>query len=93
MLVFMIKGLLSSFKYPYAQFPTQAVTNAELFEPFWESVSRLERLGFKVMGLCCDGFNGLAANRRFFALNSFEPSLPYKVINPFSDGCSSQRLL
>ena len=82
MLVFMVKGLLCSFKYPYAQFPTQSVSSDELFEPFWECVSRLERLGFKVMGLCCDG---LAANRRLFSLNSDDHQLPYKVLNPFSE--------
>ena len=46
---------------------------------FWECVSWLEQLGFKVMGLCC---NGLAVNRRLFSLNS-DYQLPYKVVNPF----------
>ena len=80
MLVFMVRGLFSSLKYPYAQFPSHSLSCDELFHPFWESVSRLERLGFKVMGLCCDG---LAANRRFFSLHSNE-SNSYKVVNPYA---------
>lgn len=80
MLVFMVKGLFSSLKYPYAQFPSHSLSSDELFHPFWESVARLERLGFKVMGLCCDG---LAANRRFFSLHSNEPNC-YKVDNPYA---------
>ena len=81
MLVFMVKGLFSKLKYPYAQFPTHSIKSDELFDPFWESVCRLERLGFKVMGLCCDG---LAANRRFFSLHS-DNTTPYKVTNPYTE--------
>lgn len=41
MLVFMVRGLFSKLKY---QFPTHSVKSDELFDPFWESVCRLERL-------------------------------------------------
>lgn len=80
MLVFMVKGLFSSLKYPYAQFPSHSPSSDELFHPFWESVSRLKQLGFKVMGLCCDG---LAANCWFFSLHSNEPNC-YKVVTPYA---------
>ena len=48
MMTFMVRGLFSSLQYPYAQFPCSNLTGDQLFEPFWEAVSRLERLGFKV---------------------------------------------
>ena len=80
MLVFMVRGLFSHLAYPYAQFPCHTLSADELFHPFWEAVSRLERLGLRVMGLCCDG---LAANRRFLSINSDETQA-YKVINPYA---------
>ena len=72
MLVFMVRGLFSTLQFPYAQFPYCALSGDQLFEPFWERVSRLERIGFKVIGLSCDG---LAANRRFFRLHKVNPSV------------------
>ena len=81
MLVFMVRGLFSRLEYPYVQFPCHTLSSDEVFDPFWEAVSRLERLGLKVMGLCCDG---LAANRRFFSLHS-DKAKPYKVVNPYAE--------
>ena len=51
-MTFMVRGLFSSLQYPYAQFPCSNLTGDQLFEPFWEAVSRLERLGFKVCHEC-----------------------------------------
>ena len=79
MLVFMVRGLFSKLQFPYAQFPCSSLAADDMFDPFWEAVSRLERLGFKVMGLSCDG---LAANCRLFSLHS---DASYKVVNPFTD--------
>ena len=45
MMVIMIRGLL---RYPYAHFPCTTITGDLLFQPFWECVFRLERMGFKV---------------------------------------------
>ena len=54
-----------------------------MFDPMWESVYRLERLGLKVLGVCCDG---LAANRRLFNLHSRGSKEPvYKVLNPHAE--------
>lgn len=39
----------------------------QMFDPMWEAVCRLERLGLKVLGVCCDG---LAANRSLFNLHN-----------------------
>ena len=80
MLVFMVRGLFSHLEYPYEQLPCHTLSADELFDPFWEAVSRFERLGLRVMGLCCDG---LAAKRRFLSINSDETQ-PYKVINPYA---------
>lgn len=55
-----------------------------MYDPLWEAVERLERCGFRVMALICDG---LAANRRLFRLHDpkASPKNTYKVINPYSD--------
>ena len=49
MMVFMVQGLLSSLSFAYAQFPCHKVTGMLLFNPFWEAIFRLERLGLKVL--------------------------------------------
>lgn len=48
MMVFMVQGLLSPLSFPYVQFPCHKVTGQLLFDPFWEAIKRLERLGLKV---------------------------------------------
>ena len=51
MVLFYVRGLFTSFHFPYAQFTCYTVTEEVLFEPFWECVSRLERSGLKVLGV------------------------------------------
>ena len=48
MLVIMVRGLFTKLQFPYAQFPCASVSGDLLFDPFWEAVSRIERLGLKV---------------------------------------------
>ena len=48
MMTFMVRGLFTSLKFPYAQFPCASISGELLFDPFWEAVYRLERCGFKV---------------------------------------------
>lgn len=67
MLVLMVRGLFSSLQFPYVQFPCCELSGDQMYVPFWEAVGRLERCGFRVMALVCDG---LAANRRLFRLHS-----------------------
>lgn len=55
MLMLMVRGLCSSLEYPYAQFPTRAVTADSLFPIVWESVQCLESSGFRVIAFTCDG--------------------------------------
>ena len=41
MLVFMVCGILSALKYPYAQFPCMSVTADQLYSLVWGGVRRL----------------------------------------------------
>ena len=45
---FMVKGLFSPLRHPYVHFLCSAVTGDLLFQPFWEAIYRLERMGLKV---------------------------------------------
>ena len=47
-MVFMVQGIFTNLKFPYAQFPVATLTGDLLFDPFWEAISQLERLGLKV---------------------------------------------
>ena len=89
MLVFMVRGLFSRLEYPYVQFPCHTLSSDELLNPFWEAVSRLERLGLKVMGLCCDG---LAANRQVF-FTSFRQGKGLQSSQPLCGGESQSVFL
>ena len=51
----MVRGLFYRLNYPYAQFACNDVTGGLLFDPVWKACSRLEKLGFCVLGLTCDG--------------------------------------
>ena len=50
MMVFMVRGLFTRLRFPYAQFPCRSVTGELLYDPFWEAVLRLERMELKVWG-------------------------------------------
>ena len=65
MLVFMVRGLFQKLNYPYAQFACANLSADLLFDPVWEAISRLERLGFKVLAITCDG---ASANRHLWKL-------------------------
>jgi hypothetical protein len=43
LLVLMVRGLFSSFQFPYAQYPCESLKGEQLFNIFWEGVERLER--------------------------------------------------
>ena len=84
MLVLMVRGLFYKLNYPYVQFACSSISGDLMFDPVWEAVSRLERLGFRVLGLTCDGGS---PNRRLWKLHSEKEELIYKVPNLFaSDG-------
>ena len=82
MLVFMVRGLLCKFNYPYVQFASNDICGNQMFDPMWEAVARLEKLGFCVLGLTCDG---ASPNRRLWKLHSSSNELVYKVPNVFAN--------
>lgn len=49
MMVFMVRGLFTRLRFPYAQFACTTVTGDLLYHPFWQTVFRLERMQLKVM--------------------------------------------
>lgn len=83
MLVIMVRGLFCHLNYPYAQFGCSNITGDQLFDPVWQAIGRLERLGFYVLALTCDG---ASPNRRFWKLHSQakKGEMVYKVPNPFA---------
>ena len=83
MLVLMVRGLFNSLEFPYVQFPCNEISGDQLYDPFWETVRRLELCGFSVLALIC---NGLAANRRLFRLHNPQALFVdvYKVPNLYS---------
>ena len=83
MLVLMVRGLFSKLEFAYAQFPCNELSGDQMYEPLLDAVARLERCGFRVMALVCDG---LAANRRLFRLHLQDApaSLAYKVPNTYA---------
>ena len=81
MLVIMVRGLFSKVEFPYVQFPCVELSGDQMYEPLWNAVGRLERCGFRVLALVCDG---LAANRRLFRLHNPMATEVYKVANPFA---------
>jgi len=54
-LVLMVRGIFQKLNYPYAQFACNNLSGDLIFGPVWEAISRLERLGFCVLGITCDG--------------------------------------
>ena len=81
MMVFMVKGLLHKFEYPYAQFACGSMSGDLIFDPIWEAIARLERIGFFVLALCCDG---ASSNRKLWKLHSKGKELVYRVPNVFA---------
>ena len=82
MLVLMVRGLFFKLNYPYAQFACDSLGGDLLFDPIWEAISRLERLGFRVLALTS---NGVSPNRRLWKLHSDDKDQTiYKVPNVFA---------
>ena len=81
MLVLMVRGLFRNLNFPYAQFACTDLTGDLLVDPIWEAITRLERQGFKVMGIICDG---ASVNRRFWKIHAKNDKNLYKIPNIFS---------
>jgi hypothetical protein len=82
MLVFFVRGLFNHLEFPYAQFACKSLSGDLLFNPFWEAVYRLERMGLKVIAATADG---ASPNRKFFRLHTqSSKDHEYKTLNPFA---------
>lgn len=83
MLVCMVRGIFSSLKFPYAQFPASSTKGGDLFPLFRQVISRLTRLGIHVLAATCDGASD---NRRLFSLHNCgdKKNLVYKTTNVYS---------
>ena len=81
MLVLMVRGIFQKLNYPYAQFACNNLSGDLMFDPVWEAISRLERMGFRVLGITCDG---ASPNRRLWKLHSSKNEMVYKVPNVFA---------
>ena len=80
--MFMVRGLFNSLKFPYAAFPAKTISADQLLPLYMEAIFRLERCGFRVVGITLDGYS---ANRRLMNLLSESTSsspVKYKMKNP-----------
>ena len=81
MLVMMVRGLFYKLNYPYTQFGCANLSGDQLFDLVWQAILRLERLGFCVLALTCDG---ASPNRRLWKLHSQTDEMIYKVPNQYA---------
>ena len=80
MLVFMFKGLFNNVSLPYAQFPVCSVKGGDIFPLFWQTVGRLQRIGYVILGATCDG---CSSNRLFSLHRNSKNELVHKAVNVF----------
>ena len=81
MVVFMVRGLFTSLKFTYTQFPTASAKGDDLFLLLWKAILRLTRLGLQVLGVTCDGAK---SNRKMFKMHGLTNGVPYKTKNYYS---------
>lgn len=81
LLVFMVRGAVTHFVFPYALYPTASPRGCDLFPLFWNVIERLTRNSFHVLAVTCDG---AACNRSLFRLHSMKRGTVYKTLNVFS---------
>ena len=80
MIVLMIRGLFQKLNFPYAQFAVSKLSGDLLMDPVWEAIFRLEKIGFRVLAITCDG---ASTNRRFWKLHSND-TFVNKIQNVYS---------
>ena len=81
MLMFMVRGLFTNLKFPYAQFPANSTKGANIFPLVRQAIKHLSRLGLHVITVTCDGASD---NRRMFSMFNDKATLSYKTVNVFS---------
>ena len=85
MLVFMVRGLFTSLKFPYVQFPAASTKGGDIFPLVRQAIKHLTCLGLHVMTITCDGASD---NRRMFAMFNDKSALSYKTNNVYSEDSS-----
>uniref|UniRef100_A0A1X7TYC1 Transposable element P transposase-like RNase H domain-containing protein n=1 Tax=Amphimedon queenslandica TaxID=400682 RepID=A0A1X7TYC1_AMPQE len=81
MMVLMVKELFTHFRFSYLQLPCSTITGDLIFEPFWETIFRLERIGFKVLATT---FDGASVNRKMVKLHDSGTLVLYKALNIYA---------
>ena len=81
-LVFMVRGIVASFCYPFAFFASVGFTSAQLYPCALQAVIVLESLGFLVRAFVSDG---ASPNRKFYKLMCVDEGDIYWTINPCDD--------
>ena len=76
----MIRGLFTSVKFIYAQFPAVSTKGSDIFVIIWKAIHRLTRLGLVVVAITCDGASN---NRKMFEMHGLTNGLPYKTFNVY----------
>ena len=86
-LVFMIRGLFTSLKFPYVHFPASSTKGPELYPILRKVIARLTRLGLEVLTVTCDG---ASENRLLFSLHDENnDKTAYKIKNVYAKRSSS----
>ena len=80
-LAFMVRGIFTDLKFPFAHFPTKDISGDQLFSLIWDAIERIERLGLKVVALTGDG---CSPNRKFFRMHATSKELCYKTKNIYA---------
>ena len=81
MLMFMVRGLFTSLKYPYVQFSAASTKGADIFPLVRQAIKHLTRLGLTVLTVTCDDASD---NRRMFQMFNSKADLSYKTMNIFN---------
>ena len=81
MMVFMVRGIFTNIKFPYAQFPMSSGAGYDLFPLLWQAIDRLECNGIHELGVTA---NGASINRKLFRLHSPTEALVYKATNMYT---------
>ena len=81
MLVFMIRRLFTSLKFPYIQYPAASVKEEHIFPLMRQVIKHLTVLGLRVMTITCDR---VSDNRKMFAMFNSDADLSYKTVNVYT---------
>lgn len=79
--VFMVRGAVTSLIFPYAIFPVCSLKGYNLFPVLWEVIGRLTRHKFRILAITCDG---ASANRKMFRMHDKSNENVYKAVNYYS---------